>query len=1010
MSYRINPLLTFFVAIGISTMTFAQLSDYQKFVSYPYLEKAYRLQGEKRYADAIVELKFAIAKAPRHQPFKVLMFELLVANERTNEALALYSSFGNETKGSLLSSLIEIQIENSTLELSEELKQLIEETPLEQRQGLYQIVAGRLIAKGQESLLHEWLSKAEILSLGLQEIQIRLSDKLGIFKDVEAYYKAIPTENRSAEVNRIYAFALFKQSKKQEALDLAAQEPGSQLSFDIYYQYLQESIAEDNAAAAEVAFEWIEKHHQLTADLLQQRFEQAIKTKDRTVVFSVMSQLKESCQKRIEVALSLNWYSKAQEEIIICQNTMQEDLWLSYANTWLSNQQLNELIPKKVKYSTSISKLLIDRYIARQQYQQAIDEIKRAKLTNTFSQALALSYEKLGHVGLATMQFIALYKSTNSDKYLEKSTYLLLEQDKSLDALVLLEKRLITDPKSMPEDLVERILQIYQQQPNKLTSPAINSLVKTSYSQDTTAEVLRLNKHCDEAISLLNNSDITTALSWITRALCVAKNEPELALQYWQNAYNQSQNQDTLRSLAYAHGELGDNKAALKKLYKLGEQNWTKLDNLYAAQLNFQQQDFEKAESYWLSSKSLNDKWLDFGIELSIQQKKFHQAQSLSTQLLNLNGEFTAQQWARQAQIYQQTKQTDKAARAWQFATEISPEEGTFKVSWAYSLIDAQPQKAYQILEELADRSAELDSSIWEQLGYLAARNNQQEAAIKYSKKSIETEHQNYIQKGQQLGWDLHQYYRDLSQNWHFIASFSQGSGAILGEVFFDNSDDDVLSTPTNNLSVRAEYFFNTTNKKWSVYAQLSGNGTDKNPASDWSQELGVGYRIFDQYNIKASLGAQRFISGEWDTVARLNGDLFNQDKWRQGWRYLDSWWQRQFYFDLLLLPESDQLLGLARFDMGYAVAMDTSSKQTIIYYGLAQYDIRKLRLGTTDEQSTYTQSSVGLGIKWNLFTTPEVVFDRVHTYTLALEWRLTVSGDLTNDNSGVFLIGTYQY
>jgi adsorption protein A len=1010
MSYRITPLLTFFAAISISTTTFAQLSDYQKFVSYPYFEKAYRLQGEKRYEDAIEELKFAIAKAPQHQPFKVLMFELLVANKQTNEALALYSSFSNEAKGSLLSSLIEIQIKNGTFELSEELKQLIEEAPLEQHQDLYQVVAGRLIEKGQERLLHGWLSKAEILSLELQEIQIRLSDKLGIFKDVETYYKAIPTENRSAEINRIYAFALFKQSKRQEALHLAEQDPKSQLSFDIYYQYLQESIAEDNAVAAEIAFEWIEKHHQLTANLLKQRFEQAIKTKDRTVAFSVMSQLNESCQKRIDVALSLDWYSKAQEDLIICQNTMQENLWLSYADTWLSNRQLNELIARKVKYSTTISKFLIDRFIAQQQYQQAIDEIKRAKLTNTFGQTLALSYEKLGQIALATTQFVALYKSTNSDEYLGKSTYLLVEQGKSLDALVLLEKRLLADPKSMPEDLVERIVQIYQQHPSKLTSPTINSLVKITYAQDTTAEVLRLSKHCDDAITLLNSSDITTTLSLTTRALCVAKKQPELALQYWQSAYNQSQTQDSLRALAYAQGELGNNKIALKNLNKLGEQNWTKADNLYVAQLLFQEQDFEKAESYWLTAKSLTDDWLDFGIEVSIQQKRFPQAQSLSTQLLDLNGEFTAQQWARQAQIYQQTRQTDKAARAWQFATEISPEEDIFKVSWAYSLIDDQPQKAYQILEELADSSPELDSSIWEQLGYLAARNNEQEAGIKYSKKSIETEHQSYILRGQQLSWDLHQYYRDLSQNWHFIASFSQGSGAILGEVFFDNSDDDVLSTPTNNLSARAEYFFNTTNKKWSAYAQLSGNGTDKNLVSDWSQELGVSYRIFDQYNIKASLGSQRFFSGDWETIARLNGDLFNQDKWRQGWRFAESWWQRQFYFDLLLLPQSDQLLGLARFDMGYAEALDTSSKQTIIYYGLAQYDIRKLQLGTTDEQSTYTQSSVGLGIKWNLFTTPEIVFDRVHTYTLALEWRLTVSGDLTNDNSGVFLIGTYQY
>ena len=465
-----------------------------------------------------------------------------------------------------------------------------------------------------------------------------------------------------------------------------------------------------------------------------------------------------------------------------------------------------------------------------------------------------------------------------------------------------------------------------------------------------------------------------------------------------------------MRAIAYAQGNTGNSAAALKSLYELGEQIWTKGDSLYAAQLHYQQKNYQTAETYWLAAKNTSNTWLDFGIELAIQQQNLPLSQALSTNLLDLNGQFNAQQWARQATIYQHTNQNDKAIRAWQIASEIAPEENIYKLSWAYSLIESQPEKAYHILRELAEDAAELDSRVWEQLAYLAAQNNQQENALRYIKKSVETEEQGILARGEQLSWDLHQYYRDLSQNWHFTASFSQGSGAILGEVFFENSDTGELSPPTNNLSSRAEYFFNTTNKVWSVYAQLSGNGTENYPLSEWSQELGGSYRIFDQYNIKASLGAQRFVSGDWKTIARLNGDLFNQGKWRQGWRFDDSWWQRQLYFDLLWLPQSNQLLGLGRFDMAYVEALNTSSKQTIMYYGLAQYDLRKVQLDDPDGQPTYTQSALGLGVKWNLFTTPEIVYERVHTYSLALEWRLNVAGNLTNDNSSVFLIGTYQY
>jgi hypothetical protein len=1010
MSYRITPLLTFFAAICISTMSFAQLSDYQKFVSYPYLEKTYRLQAEQRYPDAIDELKLAIAKAPNHLPFKILMFELLITNKQTDEALVLYSSLTNETKGSLLSSLIEIQIESDNLQLTDRLKQLIEESPIEQRQKLYQTVAGRLIAKGQERLTHEWLSQVKDLSPELLEMQMRLSDKLEEYEDVEKYYLAIPLNSRTADAHRNYAFSLLGQSKTAEALLFANLNPKSQLSFDVYYQYLQKSIAQENAVATAIAFDWIEQHHQLTPKVFEQRFEQAIKMKDRDVAFEMMSQLNFGCQKRIDVALSFDWQSRAQQELISCQNTMQEALWLNYAETLLSVQQLNELITKNAKHSTSISKIIINRYVAQQQYQKAIDEITRAKLTNSFNQTLALSHEKLEQLELATEQFIKLYHSTKIDGYLDKSTFLLLAQDKNLEALVLLEKRLIADPTNMPKNLIERTVKLYQQQPSKLNFAAITSLGKISVAQDSTAETLRLSGHCGGALSLLNKSDIKTALSWTTKALCTDEGKPELALEYWQKAYDQSQDQEILLALAYAQGNAGNSVIALKTLDQLGEQNWKNADALYVAQLYYQQQNYHKAETYWLSAKNATDSWLDFGIELLLQQKKYSQAQSLSSQLLELNGEFTAQQWARQAQIYQQTEQPDKAIRAWQIATEISPDEDVYKISWAYSLINSQPQIAYQILTKLTDNETKLDSSVWEQLGYLATANSQQDVATNYVKRSIETEEQADRLRGQQLTWDLHQFYRDLSQNWHFSTSFSQGTGAILGEVFFENNVNGTLSPPTNNITARTEYFFNTTNKRWSAYAQLSGNGTDDKPLSDWSKELGISYRIFEQYNVKASLGAQRFFSGDWETVARLNGDLFNQGKWRQGWRYAESWWQRQFYFDLLFLPDSDQILGLSRFDIGYVEPLNTSSKQTIIYYGLAQYDIRKLQTETLGQQSTYNQSSLGLGIKWSLFTTPEVVYDRVHSYSLALEWRLTVAGNLTNDNSSVFLIGSYKY
>jgi tetratricopeptide (TPR) repeat protein len=382
----------------------------------------------------------------------------------------------------------------------------------------------------------------------------------------------------------------------------------------------------------------------------------------------------------------------------------------------------------------------------------------------------------------------------------------------------------------------------------------------------------------------------------------------------------------------------------------------------------------------------------------------------LSQQLLVLKDDLTDQQWARQAIIYQRTDQPAKAARAWQIASEKSPQNSAFKLSWAYSLIDIQKDRAFKIMKEVIDGNNMVDTRTLEQLGYLAAANQDHPAALEYITKSIVTDSEDPLPRGEELSWLLHEYHRDLSEYWRFSAIASQGTGGILGDVFFIGNDGEQLAEPpTNNITARAEYYFNPLTEKWSIYGQVAGNGDDNRPLNDWSIELGVSYKPFDDFNFKGTLGAQRFFSGDWEGLIRINGDLLNQGKWRQDWRFEESWWERQLYFDFLWLPESDQFLGTVRADFGHAYSLETNSKQTIKYYGLAQYDTRKPQKAINGSTS-FNQTSVGLGIQWRLFTTPNSPFKPVHRYSLALEWRYKVSGELTNDDNSLFLIANYLY
>jgi tetratricopeptide (TPR) repeat protein len=995
--------------MSLSNFAYAKdgLSDHERFVSYPYLDKAYRLQAANNLPAAIIEIKKAIEVAPHHIPFQVTLFEYYIATKQYDQATTLYESMPVQSRGPLLSFIIEARIQDDKLVLSTKLKDLFDNAPVDQRDALYGVVVAKFIGSGQDALVYEWLQDIQTSSPDLLSSKIRLADKLGKYNDIEESYLLL--KDKAPELERIYVMSLLKSNQTKKALAYANKNPKAKLSFDIYYQYLQSSIQANQEKSINDAFVWIESHHRLSQKLLEQKYEFAIQTNNSTDAFAVLEQLNASCSRRIDVALFFDMQSKAAKTLLACPKAMTEKKWVKYASSLLSTLEIETAVKQNVKYSRGLSDVLIQRYVARGEYQFAVNEIIRSNTENEYIETLAISYEKLGDIPKALVYWARDYNKEPDDVKLDKISFLYLTQHEHSKATKLLEERLIAKPQDMPSALLLRLLTIYQQDSIPLSTPIKSALTKVSNNESVVAEVFRVNGECEVARSMLNSAEVMNAQSLQTLALCVTNENPSLALQYWQRAYATAPSKQGLRAIAYAQMRLGNITEATNVLATLGQENWNKQDALFAAELAFQQHNYQDAERFWLIAKSDEERWLDFGTQLAIQQGNYERGQALSQQLLDKNGALTAHQWARQATIYQQTEQPVKASRSWEIAVEKDPSNATFKLSWAYSLIDANPQKAFNVMQSVTKESDSVDSRTWEQLAYLAATNKNHNDALYYSKKSIETESAATLPRGRELSWALHEYYRDLSQYWRLSASASQGTGGILGEVFYVDGNGELLEPPTNNLSVKAEYVFNPLTKTWSAYAQLSGNGTDDEPLGDWSKELGISYKPFDKHNVKATVGVQRFFSGDWEGLVRVNGDMLNQGKWRQGWRFDESWWERQFYFDVLWLPESEQVLGLGRFNMGYVHPLNTRSKQTLKYYGLAQYDIRKPQ-NELNGKSSFDQSSLGLGIQWRLFTTPDSPFARVHRYSLALEWRLKMAGELTQDDSSLLLIATYQY
>jgi bacteriophage N4 adsorption protein A len=199
--------------------------------------------------------------------------------------------------------------------------------------------------------------------------------------------------------------------------------------------------------------------------------------------------------------------------------------------------------------------------------------------------------------------------------------------------------------------------------------------------------------------------------------------------------------------------------------------------------------------------------------------------------------------------------------------------------------------------------------------------------------------------------------------------------------------------------------------KRWQAYSQINANGSNLDPVAQQSVELGLSYRLLEDVNVLASAGAIYFSDGEQRLLPfiRLSGDFLNQDDWRNGWRFENSWWERQWYNDILYFTDNEQIFAISRFDGGYVWPLSTETKQTVKFYGLVQFDYRKQPI-STKELKAFDQTSIGMGIQWRLFDTPSSKNQSASVWSASLELRNRVLGDLTNDDVGVFITIGYKY
>lgn len=995
--------LTSFAASGQQT----SLSDYERFVSYPYIEKAYRLQEQKAFSAAIDEIEEAIRLVPDYVQFHELRLELAVQAGRDDYALALYRALpASWFAGTRFDEILL----NADIPLDEEIFDGLMARVLAQP-GLLNVLLERLIGGGKNTQALEILESMPDLTPEALKQKLRIAASLQEQQQVIDTFESLSEDQRDTELVRIYVFAQFDRGNFSAALEAIKALEAPQDKSELMSEYVQRTISAELLQEAYEGLLWLSDHGTLSQTERTQILELALRLDHRKDILALLASGQWSCSKAIDAYLSAGERPLAQRRFEQCHEQLDDTQWLSYADTFATSGMLNQALETRPDIAPDTLALLLNRLVAQESYEEIAGLIPLTSSDPDKLQMRAISLEKTGNTLDAARAWQARYALTGYDSDLEQASFLFVEGNRPDAAYALLTDTLERD-KTLSSSLSARLLSLLDVSSDATEADIVAIVRKLTGQLPQRAEVLRVAGHCEEALALLEQQDIFTAQAFRTRALCYQELNPDNAVVAWKAAYHLSSDPSDVLNAAQLQVNQVQPSAALESLESVPEQQRDQRWHILRTRIAFQLGETALAWQLWQSINEQPQDWQALGLDIALSREDWPRVEAMLRETLSDSGALTSEQWAVMANVYDLQGDPEKSLRAREMATSLAPDDADLKVAYGFSLISSDPQAALAQFEAAAAITPDLPLAVWEQMAYLSEQLGEAEKAKSYIARVVHTSNLDSGERYTDKSWRLKRLYRTLEEHWKFTATATHGTGAVLGDVFFlDNQGVVSDDLPTNSLIGRAEYFFNNVNEGASVYAQLAANGSDNGWAEQVSQELGLTYKVFTDYNTRISTGILRFLEGDndWQGFVRVNGDAFNKDAYRIDWRQADSWVERQLYYDLIYYYETDQVVGQAIFDMGIAHSLTSDRYQTLKYYGLARYDYVKTATDVNGDTGLY-EAAIGLGLVWRLYLSGNTVEDRIDRLSLGVEWRQNISGELSQDNNGLFFLINYEY
>ncbi|MGD8111742.1 hypothetical protein [Vibrio sp. TRT 17S01] len=522
---------------------YADLSNFQHFRVYPYVDKAFEREQNKQYLQALDEIEQAMAIVPDHVPFIKYAYTLsLLANKPTSELEALLKQIPAAERGDLLLELRQKESQAAELYSPHEVSILTKGMTEEQiKRWFMNHVYTIERVKGKGDALQWSISQPiRYKSIDALRFEAYASYESKQFPQAISILKGFRAKQLETEQDlRFLSYMYLDLGQYDKALALTKDKQGKALYEDVQTAYISHLIYENKLVAAKSALEELAKRSELnseqqhTFDYLNSFNELQLSRLEKERV--VMN----DCLKEVITLADSGKREVAVKQFSSCNPNLNSSSWLIMAESLGAYRNLQAARFKTPRLESQRRQILANHYKEKGNW-QGVSELFAEPTNTTQRLELANAYRHLGDDFNASKAYFDVYHHTKKIKYLDRSTYLLqqaiVDEEKQASELA---EQLNVGMHNTPQrffankQLLNRTAEAVLQRP-ELFQP--NDIARLNMHLAKKAQINAAIWQQADACSVLEPQLATHAFSRKAEAHCYGESSPLVAASMYEQA------------------------------------------------------------------------------------------------------------------------------------------------------------------------------------------------------------------------------------------------------------------------------------------------------------------------------------------------------------------------------------------------------------------------------------------------------------------------------------------